>query len=188
MRLIAFALVLFAVTPATADDTLWTLLKGGGQVVMIRHAYAPGTFDPPGARPNDCGSQRNLDEQGRGEARRLGEAFRSRAIPLGDVRSSWWCRCLETAELAFGRVERWPALNGFLNDRAQEAPRTAEVRALAGTPFTGGNIVLVTHMTNIRAAAGLSVVSGEMVVLTPTGNGTFAIAGRLAPSALTTGP
>ena len=185
---LALALVLLGAAPAAADDALWALLKGGGQVVMIRHAYAPGVFDPPGARPDDCATQRNLDAQGRDEARRLGEAFRSRAIPVGAVRSSRWCRCLETARIAFGRVEPWPMLNGFLNDRSQEKPRTAEIRALASRPFTGGNIVLVTHMTNITAVTGLKVISGEMVVLTPTGDDTFRIAGQLAPDALTAGP
>jgi hypothetical protein len=77
-------------------------------------------------------------------------------------------------------------LNGFLNDPAQEVPRTAEVRALASKPFTGGNVILVTHMTNIRAATALSVVSGEMVVLSPTDTGTFKIAGRIVPPAFTT--
>jgi phosphohistidine phosphatase SixA len=143
---LALALVLLGAAPAAADDALWALLKGGGQVVMIRHVYAPGVFDPPGARPDDCATQRNLDAQGRDEARRLGEAFRSRTIPVGDVRSSRWCRCLETARIAFGRVEPWPMLNGFLNDPSQEVPRTAEVRALASKPFTGGNVILVTHM------------------------------------------
>jgi phosphohistidine phosphatase SixA len=188
MLAIVLGFVVAGAAPAAADDAPWALLKGGGQVVMVRHAYAPGMFDPPGARPDDCTTQRNLDEQGRDEARRIGEAFRSRAIPVGDVRSSRWCRCLETARLAFGRVEAWSTLNGFLNDRSQEKPRTAEIRALASRPFTGGNIVLVTHMTNITAVTGLKVISGEMVVLTPAGNDTFTIAGRLAPNALTTGP
>ena len=68
-----------------------------------------------------------------------------------------------------------------------ELRRTAEVRRFVSTPLTGGNVVLVTHNFNIRALTGLSTLSGEMVVLTPGGNDTFAIAGRLAPSALTVG-
>ena len=99
--------LLFAVVPATADDALWTLLKGGGHVLMFRHATAPGTFDPPGMRLDNCATQRNLDEQGREEARPIGEAFRARAIPVDLVLSSRWCRCTETAKLAFGRVELW---------------------------------------------------------------------------------
>jgi hypothetical protein len=77
MRVAALALVLLLLgaTPCAADDALWALLKAGGQIVLMRHATAPGTFDPPGMRLDDCGSQRNLDEQGRDESRRIGAAF-----------------------------------------------------------------------------------------------------------------
>lgn len=177
--------LLIGVPPAAADEALWTLLKSGGQVVVIRHATAPGTYDPPGMRLDDCTTQRNLDEHGRDEARRIGAAFRARAVPIGDVRSSRWCRCLETARLAFERVEHWEALDGALPSSAAEARRTAEVRTLASRPFTGPNLVLVTHQFNIRALTGLtSIASGEIVVLTPRGQD-FVIAGRIAPSALT---
>ena len=182
---LAVSLVLLGAAPAAADDALWALLKAGGQVVMIRHANAPGTFDPPGARADDCATQRNLDEQGRDEARRIGAAFRARAIPVGDVRSSRWCRCVETARLAFGRVEHWAALDGFLRSPEREAPQTAEVRALASKPLAASNMILVTHQFNIRALTGLSPISGEIVVLTPNGDD-FTIAGRITPSALTT--
>jgi len=187
MRLaaLAFALLLPGATPAAADDALWSLLKGGGQVVMMRHATAPGVFDPPGMRLDDCASQRNLDDYGREEARRIGAEFRARAIPVDRVLSSRWCRCMDTARLAFGRVEHWEPIDGARPASELEARRTAQVRGFASTPFTGGNVVLVTHNFNIRALTGLSTVSGEMVVLTPAGNGTFTIAGRLAPQAPT---
>lgn len=184
---LALGLVLLGVAPAATDEPLWTLLKGGGQVVMIRHATAPGTFDPPGMRLDDCATQRNLDEYGRDEARRIGAAFRARAIPVDKVLSSRWCRCMDTARLAFGRAEHWEPIDGARPGTELEARRTVQVRALASKPFTGGNIVLVTHNFNIRALTGLSTISGEMVVLTPGGNDTFTIAGRLAPSALTAG-
>lgn len=181
---LAVAAVLLAAAPSAADDALWTLLKGGGQIVMIRHGTAPGTFDPPGARFDDCATQRNLDEQGRDEARRIGAAFRAHGIPVARVRSSRWCRCMDTARLAFGQAEHWEAIDGAQIGTPAEKRRTAEVRRFAGTPFTGGNVVLVTHNFNIRALTGISTESGEMVVLTPRADGTFAIAGRLSISSL----
>ena len=189
MRVAALGLgiLLVGAAPAAADDALWTLLKGGGQIVMFRHANAPGTFDPPGMRLADCATQRNLDEQGRDEARRIGAAFRARAIPIDLVLSSQWCRCRETARLAFGRYELWEPIDGARPGTELEKRRTPVVRRFVSTPFGGGNIVLVTHNFNIRALTGLSTLSGEMVVLTPGGNDTFTIAGRLAPSALTAG-
>jgi phosphohistidine phosphatase SixA len=169
---------------AQADEALWALLKGGGQVVMIRHATAPGTGDPSRFRIEDCSTQRNLSEEGREDARRLGSAFRTRGVPAGRVLSSRWCRCLETARLAFGTAEPWPALDSLFRDPNLEEPRTREVRQLVSRPFTGGNLILVTHNFNIRALTGISPASGEMVVITPGGAGHFRLAGRLAPRAL----
>jgi broad specificity phosphatase PhoE len=67
-----------------ADEALWTLLKGGGQVVIMRHAATvPNVPDTLGA--GGCASQRNLSEEGREDARRIGAAFRARGItPRGD--------------------------------------------------------------------------------------------------------
>ncbi|MBI2216337.1 MAG: histidine phosphatase family protein [Candidatus Rokubacteria bacterium] len=169
---------------ALADDALWALLKGGGQVVMIRHAAAPGTGDPPGFRIDDCSAQRNLSEAGREEARQIGAVFRARGIPVGRVLSSRWCRCLETARLAFGRAEPWPALESLFRDPNLEEARTREVRQLVSRPFMGANLILVTHNFNIRALTGISPASGEMVVITPGGDRRFRVAGRLAPRAL----
>jgi hypothetical protein len=47
-----------------------------------------------------------------------------------------------------------------------------------------GNLVLVTHGANVLALTGISLVPGELVVLTPESGGTFRVAGRLAPAAL----
>src|SRR5215475_1556473 len=102
-------LILAAAGPAVAaDEALWTLLRAGGQVIMLRHAGTIGTVgDPPGFQVEDCSTQRNLTEAGREQARKIGEAFRAREIPIARVLSSPWCRCLDTARLAFGRVEPW---------------------------------------------------------------------------------
>ena len=85
-------------------------LREGGVVIAFRHARAPGTFDPPGFRLGDCRTQRNLDDEGRAQARRIGAWFDARGLKPARLRSSPWCRCLETATLAFGRPEAWPAL------------------------------------------------------------------------------
>jgi broad specificity phosphatase PhoE len=87
-----------------------------GSVVVVRHSYAQGSFDPPDARLEDCSTQRNLDADGRAQARRPGEAFRQHGIVVGRVLSSPRCRCLDTARLAFGRAETWDVLQGALRD------------------------------------------------------------------------
>ena len=181
------ASVLLLGTPATTagSEALWALLRGGGQVLVVRHAATdPGFGDPPGFRLDDCATQRNLSPGGREDARRIGEAFRARAIPIGRILSSQWCRCLETARLAFGTVEPWPRLNSFFDDRSREPEQTRAVRAVAGERPAAGNLVLVTHGVNISALTGILPAPGETVILTPQGNGTFRVAGRLAPGAL----
>ncbi|MGH2688505.1 MAG: histidine phosphatase family protein [Actinomycetota bacterium] len=179
------ALLLFLPAAAAGNEALWALLKGGGQVVVMRHASTdPGVGDPPGFRLEDCATQRNLSPKGREEARRVGAAFRARGIPVGRVLSSRWCRCLETARLAFGAAEPWPPLNSFFDDRRREPEQTRSVRALAGERPGTGNVVLVTHQVNISALTGVFPAPGEIVVLTPQGSGMFRVAGRLAPAAL----
>ena len=185
LLLLAFA------SHATTDesDALWRLLRGGGQVVIMRHATTePGVGDPPAFRLDDCATQRNLSEAGREDARRISAAFRARGVPIGRVLSSRWCRCLETARLAFGTVEPWPPLDSFFDDRSREPERTQAVRRRVGERPVTGNLVLVTHRVNIFALTGLDPAPGEMIILTPRGGGDFRVAGRLTPEPGCTGP
>src|SRR5688572_6115186 len=111
-----------AVPAAGAETELWSLLQGGGQVVLGRHALTdPGVGDPEGMSLNDCTTQRNLSEQGRREAERLGEALRQRRVPVAALLSSPWCRCLETARLAFDRPAQVQPALGNLFGRQERA-------------------------------------------------------------------
>lgn len=170
--------------PARADEALWRLLQDGRHVVLVRHAETePGIGDPPGFRVEDCATQRNLSEAGRADARRMGEAFRKRAIPVTDVRSSRWCRCLETARLAFGKVNPEPSLDSMFreDERAGRWKVTAVREAIAGHSQPG-NLILVTHSQNIIALTGQSVRSGEMVIVKPeAGSAGLRVVGTLAP-------
>lgn len=96
---------------AWADERVRPLLAAGGVAIAFRHALAPGTFDPEGFRLDDCSTQRNLNDEGRAQARRIGEWFRAQGLAPARVRSSPWCRCVDTAMLAFGRAEPWAALS-----------------------------------------------------------------------------
>jgi phosphohistidine phosphatase SixA len=180
IRALAVFLLLGA-SSAQASEALWTLLKGGGQVVLIRHTITtPGVGDPPGFRLDDCATQRNLTDEGRGHAKRIGEAFRARGIPVERVLSSPWCRCIETAKLAFGRTDGLSEALGNLFGRPENrAKQVEQMRALASTRPKSGNRVLVSHGSTIVALADIAPATGEMVIVTPQGNGKFAVAGRL---------
>jgi broad specificity phosphatase PhoE len=178
-RAFVLALALLSVpASASADEAIWALVKSGGQVVIMRHAATvPNVPDTLGS---GCSTQRNLSEAGREDARRIGAAFRAHGIAVDDVRSSVWCRCMDTARLAFGTVVNWPALDSFFRDRSREAAQTREVRELI-RDHSGGTLVLVTHQVNITALTGLFPDEGEMLVLTPRSDG-FVVAGRIKPS------
>jgi broad specificity phosphatase PhoE len=180
---LAVTLAIIGFSPAWAADSVWDALRGGGKIVMLRHASTePGLGDPPGFRLGDCATQRNLSEAGRAEARRIGAAFVRRAVPVARVLSSRWCRCVETARLAFGRVEAWSPLDSFFDDRSREPQQTRRLRALIAEPFTGGNLILVTHQVNITALTGIAPAMGEIIVLSPEPPGSFKIVGRLGPA------
>jgi phosphohistidine phosphatase SixA len=174
-----------AVLAIEADrERVWGLLARPGHVVLMRHADAPGTGDPAGFRLGDCATQRNLGERGRDQARRLGDEFRRRAIPVALVLSSQWCRTRETAELmALGPVEDEPtALNSFFGRPGERDAATAALRRrLATLPAEAGLVVMVTHQVNITALTGVFPASGEMVVLKRDATGAIAAVGRLPP-------
>ena len=148
-------------------------------MVFVRHAETdPGVGDPPGVRLDDCKTQRNLNAAGRAQAERLGTAFRREKIPVAQVLSSEWCRCRDTATLAFGDSEPWPALNNLFGRPQNEPGQTRAVLA-RGSAFTGaGNLVLVTHGITIAAVVGVNPAPAELVVARPAGGGKLELAGR----------
>jgi phosphohistidine phosphatase SixA len=175
----AAALLSERVGRAGAADSVWQALQTPGAVVVLRHSYAPGGFDPPDARLDDCSTQRNLDDNGRAQARRVGEAFRQRGIAVGDVLSSPRCRCLETGRLAFGRAERWLALQGALSDSELRKRLVAEIQTRIAAHRDGAPLVLVTHGSVVSDLTGVNIRMGEFVVLQPAADGKHTVAGRL---------
>lgn len=179
MRWILFALAL-ALAPAHADEALWDALRGGGHVLYVRHSQTtPGIGDPPGFKLEQCTTQRNLSDEGRAQARRMGEALRLRKVPIGEVLSSPWCRCVETAQLAFGRAKVWTPLSN-LHARHQNAdPQVRALRPRIAAHKGDRNLVLVAHGSVASALIGEHLAMGEILVLKPQRTG-FRVVGRLA--------
>jgi broad specificity phosphatase PhoE len=173
----AFVLGAMAATAAPlarADDRdPWNRLRSGGLVILMRHAATEeGQGDPPDFRLNDCSTQRNLSEAGRADARRIGERFRAERVPVERVLTSPWCRCRETATLAFGRAEDWEPLSSYFDLPHREAEYNDRVKkriSQYGRRLPGGNVVMVTHNVNIAALSRQSVATGEMVLMRPDG-------------------
>lgn len=176
--LVALAITLCA-RPALANEELWALLKDRGVVVLMRHTVTtPGMGDPPGMKVDDCATQRNITDEGRRHAKRIGEAWRAHGVQPERVMSSPMCRCTETARIAFGRVdESQPVTNARVE---AEMPRQVrEMRSVATTRHRGGPIVMVSHGTTIAAVTGITPEPGEMLVVSPQGDGHFELRGRL---------
>lgn len=178
------AVLLLALSPwpVLAAESVVPLLRRGGVAVLMRHAQTvSGVGDPPGFRLGDCSTQRNLSDAGREQARRSGQWFASQGLAPARVRSSAWCRCLDTARLAFGQAEPWPALNSFFDDRGTEPRQTAELRAALRDVPRGRFEVWVTHQVNITALTGEGTSMGEAVVVEP-GADAPRVLGRIAPA------
>jgi broad specificity phosphatase PhoE len=156
-------------------------MRAGGHILMIRHALAPGTGDPPNFKIGDCSTQRNLDEHGREQARSIGDWLRAKGITSARVYSSQWCRCLETANLLqMGSVEELPALNSFYELTQNREPNLKALRQfIASQPPDGKLIILVTHLVTISAMADEAVSSGEGVLIKLNPATQYEVIGRL---------
>jgi broad specificity phosphatase PhoE len=182
LTFVAAAVMLnLARSEAVADEATWRLLSSGGRVVLIRHAVTtPGSGDSNGMRLEHCATQRNLTEAGRDQARRLGAAFERRAVVVDEVLSSPWCRCLETARLAFGRVEVWVPLANLFQRREHEPQQVGEMRRRISTWKGRGNLVLVSHGSTIAALTGVYLAPAEVLVITPGKTIGFVVEGRIS--------
>lgn len=162
------------------EDALWRRLRGGGVTVLMRHAQTvPGIGDPPGFVLGQCPTQRNLSHSGQRDARRIGAAFHAHGVRPGAVWSSRWCRCLDTARLAFGRVQAEPSLDSmFTDDAARAGAKLRDLHAKLAARQDSTPLVLVTHDVNIRALTGQSLAPGDMV-LAVLRDGKLEVLGRL---------
>lgn len=158
--------------------SLLAQLRKGGFVIYFRHALTPNYKDPDTTSLENCATQRNLSEEGRAQAQAIGKAFRDLEIPLGIVRASVYCRCVDTARLAFGRVEPTAELILTGDDKADEASGQARhLRNMAKIlPWPGTNTAFVGHGTGATILGGSFADEGEAVILRPTGAGFVLVA------------
>lgn len=153
-----------------ADDASWAALKRPGAIVLFRHALAPGGGDPPGFKLGECSSQRNLSEEGKLQAQRIGKALTERGITVQAVWHSAWCRTRDTARLAFPNLREpilraEPVFNSFFADRSTEPAQTAAARKRLLEWHGSGALVVITHQVNITALTDSFAQPGEGIVL-----------------------
>ena len=153
-------------TNAFSDDIILNSLKEGKKLVFIRHAIAPGNGDPNNFDINDCSTQRNLDENGIEESKKIGLFFKNNKIQIDKVLSSQWCRCKDTAKYAFQNFETFNALNSFYDVRfaANEAKQIKDLKNYIKNWDSDENLVLVTHFVVISSILNIGASSGEIII------------------------
>ena len=171
----------YAQTPA--EDS-WAKLQPG-TMVLFRYANAPGGGALPGFTLNDCATQRNLDELGRTQARRIGEMFRQRKVKVGSVLTFKWCRTRETAELAPPKLASDDSdFKSFFADRGREPEPTAKALGKLLHWRGPGAMVIFTHQVNVSAPTGIFPLPSEGVVLQPADKSRAALMRLASPSAV----
>ena len=170
MKFLKFFIIIFislaSSVKADLNNDLFTQLKDGGKLIFIRHAYAPGSGDPDSFNLNDCSTQRNLSEEGKKQAEYIGKFFRDKKIKIDKVLSSEWCRCKETAKIAFINFSTNSFLNSFYSSKFAKN-KDKQVKALKEyiKKFKSDkNLVLVTHYVLISEILNYGPSSGEIVV------------------------
>jgi phosphohistidine phosphatase SixA len=158
----------FAAAWAQSSD-LAEKLRSGDHILLIRHTLAPGVGDPSNYTLADCRTQRNLSQEGRQQAMRLGDWLRKQGVGIADVYSSPWCRCKDTAELMqFGGFKVEPTLASFFDDMSKAKASTQALHLfVTKTLKDKGNkaLILVTHHVNIYEYVGENIDSGDMVLV-----------------------
>ena len=170
MRLLNFILIIFlTLTNGIKADLEFQVLKNlknGGNLIFIRHAYAPGGGDPKNFDIYDCSTQRNLNEEGREQAKNIGNYFKENLIPIDKVISSEWCRCKETAEIAFEKFETKNFLNSFFSEKfsKNKVKQIENLKKYINKWDGNKNLVFITHYVVILEALDYAPSSGEIVI------------------------
>ena len=175
------ALPTLAVTPVMADEALWSTLKAGGKVVLMRHAAIErGSGRPLHLMPG-CDSEMRLSTAGQRQAEAVGKAFRQRKIPVGNVLASPYCRTMETARVAFGSAKPSTVLHLLESLDAREAARRNRRGDKAHRQLYRDRESGAGHApTECRSHRLESVEPAGVLVLAPKGGNDFEVLGRLA--------
>ena len=166
ISLIVISLLTFSLK-LQANENNWKPAQEGDKIIMIRHALAPGTGDPNEFKINDCSTQRNLDEIGISQSKKIGKLFKEKKIKIDQVLSSQWCRCKDTARYAFKNFREFSPLNSTFSPPfdKNEKKQIKELKNFAKQwDGGGGNLILVTHYVVILAMTGKALSSGDLVI------------------------
>jgi len=167
IKIILFLLISFNTSlKANSENNVQNILSEGGKLIFIRHAYAPGGGDPDNFDISNCESQRNLNEEGIEQAKKIGNFFLKKDIMIDKILSSEWCRCKQTAKYAFKNYETKSFLNSFFSQKFanNKENQIKELKEYIKKWNSKSNLIFVTHYVVILETLNISVSSGEIVV------------------------
>lgn len=170
MKILNYLIIIFiCINPTVKADSKKTLiyeLQKGGKLIFIRHAYAPGGGDPDNFDINDCNTQRNLSDRGRIQSQKIGNFFEKNKISIGKVYSSEWCRCKETASIAFKKYETKKFLNSFFSSKFanNRKKQIIDFDEFLVNWDKDQNLIFVTHYVVISEILNYAPSSGEIVI------------------------
>ena len=145
-----------------AAAELLRLWRQSGGALLIRHAATEsGLGDPAGFTLGQCRTQRNLSDAGKQASQVFGAWLQAQNFKPDAVLSSQWCRCQDTARLAFGQFEDWPALNSTFAGQGDPAAQQKALLARLRVLPQGRTEVWVTHQVNMTGLTGAYPSMGE---------------------------
>ncbi len=139
-------------------ENLIKVLQSGGHILYMRHSKTDHTQkDKVKHVLTDCSSQRNLSEEGKEQAKKLGLIIQQLNIPIGHVISSPYCRCKDTAQLTFGEFDIEPNLQFSISKNAEESEQLGKMlyEIMVNIPSNSANDVIVGHTSNLKDGLGV---------------------------------
>ena len=168
--------------PSVAE--LVEALQAGGKIVYLRHAATDhSSKDVDRKDLQDCSKQRNLSAIGRQQAEDIGAAIKALKIPVGDVISSPYCRCKDTAQLALGKFTVNPDLQFSISKDRDESRRLGERlrQMMLEADSAMGNAFFVGHTSNLRDGLGVWPKPEGVAVIFARQDGKISFMGIIKP-------
>ena len=154
LKILPFLMLLFSFQ-ATASDN----------IILMRHALAPGIGDPPNFQIDDCSTQRNLSEEGIAQAQEIGRRLAAKGLVPTRILTSPWCRCIDTAKaLNLGDYDIHAGLASFFEGHIDREQTLSLLRKELAHIGEDELVLFVTHQVVIQALTGVYVKSGAYLL------------------------
>lgn len=165
---IAFVIALHASKALANDQNAWLELKQSTAIAIMRHAIAPHGGPDAKLTREICLGQRNLSEQGREQAIKIGDVFRANDISEAVTYSSSLCRAEDTAALlGFDAPLFLAEIDSFIDDQSKSKQQSIELKQWITKTLENPSSpkILVTHGFNIIGLTGNIINQGDVLIV-----------------------